>query len=171
MPVLTDSLAADLIDNSRRWFPELHNRGGIALAVHYSLGLSGELAELGELVDTTSPFPGSDPAAIADELADVTIYALDLTHALGRDVEDLLEQAAGTSPRWEDLVVFAGHVANQVKKLNRGDVIVPETLDDYLGRLLASIETFADALHVDLLDAIACKVAICETRWGGGRRG
>lgn len=161
-------LAAEYLSNSARWFPDLHH-GNRTAAVHFALGLAGEIGELVELVAFTEPGDPTDPK-IGEELADVTIYTLDLGGVLGLDLDAGYQQAAEhASGLWPDLVIAAGLVANITKKLNRGDTVEPEQLARLVCRLLAECFEFALAERIDLLAEMASKVLVCEARWGGSR--
>lgn len=159
-------LAGEYLSNSARWFPELHHDETRA-AVHFALGLAGEIGELVELVAFTEPGDPTDPKT-GEELADVTIYTLDLGGVLGLDLDAGYEQAAEqASGLWPDLVIAAGLVANITKKLNRGDLVEDEQLARLVCRLLAECFEFALAERIDLHAEMAAKVAVCEARWGG----
>ena len=167
-PTNLDQLAREFLANSARWFPNLHDDPTDA-AVHFALGLAGEIGEFVELLAFTEPGDPLDPAT-GEELADVTIYALDLGAVLDLDLgagfEPASEHAAGL---WPDLVIAAGLVCNITKKLNRGDDVEAEQLARLVCRLLAECFEFALGNRIDLLAEMAAKVAVCETRWGGSR--
>lgn len=152
-----NTLAELCLANSRRWFPDLHTTSKGA-AVHFALGLAGEVGELVELLiarpEMTRP-PG------AEELADVTIYALDFAAEMSIDIS-ILPAAVG---RWPQIVIAAGLVCNAAKKANRGDRIDPPVAE--ARQLIAELFAFAEDRRFDLFREIDRKTAICETRWGG----
>lgn len=159
-------LANEYLSNSARWFPDLHHENRTA-AVHFALGLAGEIVELVELVAFTEPPYGFDEK-VREELADVTIYTLDLGGVLGLDLDAGYELAArDASGLWPDLVIAAGLVCNVTKKINRGDTVEPEQLARFVCRLLAECFEFAEAERIDLPAEMTSKVAVCEARWGG----
>lgn len=169
IPLDLNRTAAEYLSNSARWFPNLHNEDPTRAAVHFALGLAGEIGELVELVAFTEPGDPTDPS-LGEELADVTIYSLDLGGVLGLDLDAGFEVAAEqASGLWPDLVIAAGLVCNITKKLNRGDVVEVEQLARLVCRLLAECFEFALAEQIDLAAEMAVKVAVCETRWGGLR--
>lgn len=167
-PTNLDQLGREYLTNSARWFPNLH-AGGISAAVHFALGLAGEVGELVELLAFVEPGEVLDRRT-GEELADVTIYALDLGAVLGLDLDLGYRHAEMLATGlWPDLVVAAGLVCNVAKKLNRGDDVEPELLTEKIGRLLAEAFAFAEASSIDLLSEMTAKVAVCEARWGGPR--
>jgi len=167
-PTNLDQLAAEYLSNSARWFPDLHHDDTRA-AVHFALGLAGEVGELVELMAFVEPGELLDHRT-GEELADVTIYALDLAAVLSIDLDLVWRQhELQATGLWPDLVVAAGLVCNVTKKLNRGDDVAPELLGEKIGRLVVECFTFAEASSIDLLAAMTAKVAVCEARWGGPR--
>jgi len=155
--------------NSARWFPHLHDYDDTSAAVHFALGLAGEVGELVEILAFAEPGQPTDPRT-GEELADVTIYALDLGAVLGLDI-DLAYQHGDlyATGRWPDLVIAAGLVCNLTKKLNRGDTPEAGQMEERVGRLLAEAFVFAAENSIDLLAEMTAKVAVCEARWGGSR--
>lgn len=169
-PPNLNQLAAEYLSNSARWFPDLH-ADDLGAAVHFALGLAGEIGELVELLAFTEPGDPLD-AATGEELADVTIYALDLGAVLALDLDAGFDPADGfehPSGLWPDLVIAAGLVANITKKLNRGDNVSHDEMTRLVCQLLAECFEFAVANGIDLLAEMTSKVAVCETRWGGPR--
>lgn len=171
--------------DSARWFPNLHERGPVGLVVHYTLGLVGEV---GELVDATVQAQGHmapnedanypPTSDLAYELADVTIYLLDLGRALGVDLVDAV-RIATTDPTiadsatneegTEDVLRHVGRIANAVKKLNRGDKTIAEVADAIgptIGRMVYISIEHAEYFGLSLPAAIAAKHAVLEGRWG-----
>lgn len=149
-----NTLADRGLADSARWFPELHERGQLGLAVHYALGLGGEA---GELLD--------DPDS-SHELADVVIYALDLGRILGADLDaayDRLPADVGP-PTVHRIAVHAGLALNYTKKLNRGDRTVEDVRDD-IAEHVAMIVALARNIVGDLLGAIEEKRTILLDRW------
>lgn len=173
-PEELDLLAARGLDDSARWFPDLHDRGPLGLVVHFALGLSGELGELVEVLDGID-YEKPYPPELAPELADCAIYALDLVAALGLVVElrtpgelyqDRQLEAEG---RWPALVIAAGQTVNLVKKLNRGDrfdAAKTEDLEGFAGLLLAELVELSIALGLDLPEEISAKRDLLNLRWG-----
>lgn len=154
MHTLND-LADRGLSDSARWFPELHRRGQIGLAVHYALGLGGEAGELLEAPD--------DP----DEFADVLIYALDLARILGGDLDaayDNLPDEIGPASLHR-IAIHAGLVLNYVKKLNRGDY-GPEQIAEPVATHVALIVALARNMIGNVLDVIEHKREQLEDRWG-----
>jgi len=165
-PDTLDRLALRGLADSARWFPELHDRGQIGLVVHFALGLAGEVGELIEVAESPGRVIDGELGA---ELADVTIYALDLVAALDRTPSILYDaQALNGEGTWTSLVVAVGQVLNLVKKLNRGDN-APELgakLDHWLGLMLAEIVAVADLFRLDVVAEIIRKREVLNGRWG-----
>ena len=101
--------------NSMRWFPELHARGRWEQIVHQALGLAGEAGEVANAVkklnrlDAETVFQalafGGEHAdqltGLADELADVFTYTLNLATLLGVDLESRFQaKQAVCEHRW-----------------------------------------------------------------------
>lgn len=167
-PTNLDQLGREYLSNSARWFPELHHDDRSA-AVHFALGMAGEIGELVELMAFVEPGEILDHRT-GEELADVTIYALDLGAVLGLDLDLAFRHAElQATGLWPDLVVAAGLVCNVTKKLNRGDDVAPELVAEKVGRVLAEAFAFAEASSIELLAEMTAKVAVCEARWGGSR--
>ncbi len=105
-------LQAQALGNSRRWFPELHERGQLELIIHMALGLAGEAGEVANLVKKINRGPRSGPGGIApwtfeqydaltDELADVLTYTLNLAGLLGIDLAATFDRKQGVcEERW-----------------------------------------------------------------------
>lgn len=108
-------LQAQATRNSMRWFPELHQRDRWQQIVHQALGLTGEAGEVANLVkklnrldaDTVMDalaFGGEHAdqlTALADELADVFTYTLNLATLLGVDLESRFQaKQAVCEQRW-----------------------------------------------------------------------
>ena len=92
--------------NSKRWFPELHERPGIDQIVHMALGMAGEVGEVANIVKKINRYqvirPGQH-ADLAEELADVFTYLLNLATLLDIDLvtefdrkQEICEQRWGT---------------------------------------------------------------------------
>lgn len=171
-----NKLAGEYHANSRRWFPDLHIDGmeSHATAMHFALGLVGEVGEALEarlMIDPRTETPELI-AGLAEELADVMIYALDLAAELEVDIpEAVMLGAPFADMDWAGMVIAAGLVCNVVKKMNRGDTVPPFKVSATIGRLFAEVLDVAAGYGIDLFAAMTAKVAVCEQRWGGGPRG
>lgn len=104
----TDCLAAITAEaraNSERWFPLVHDpeRAVVPLLVHYTLGLSGEVGEVANVVKKTLRNGRAAPSEdLADELADVFIYLVLLAGEAGVDLVAAYERKRTIlAARWE----------------------------------------------------------------------
>jgi hypothetical protein len=161
--------------DSAAWFPELHVRGRQALAVHYTLGLAGEI---GELIHELKPGPSGWTAAATGELADCVIYACDLGRLLELDLNRYVQHEPSRviiSDRPSKLAVFAGLIANQIKKANRAthpDLTEPDLTEhaaligEWLGSLLTILADLAESLATTVTEAVDSKRQILIVRWG-----
>jgi NTP pyrophosphatase (non-canonical NTP hydrolase) len=156
--------------DSQFWFPELHRRGTIGLAVHYALGLIGEIGEAEEATFVTRSFAG-----LGHEVADCLIYAADLAHVMKIDLDGTIidAKAEGIVP----VTILIGHLANGIKKLNRVNAFTPDvqaealdacraTIRIPLGQLTLRTLTIARNFDFDPFEAIEAKRAILCERWG-----
>lgn len=95
-------LAATVLANSRRWFPSPHERGAEHALLHMALGLAGETGEVIEVVKKahrTGDMPA--PARLADEMADVLTYLLNICALLDIDIiAALAAKQAECERRW-----------------------------------------------------------------------
>lgn len=84
-------LQAQTAADSRRWFPAMHESAG-RLLVHCALGVAGEVGEVVNLVKkyNRGDFPSlvAVENELAEELADVVIYAMLMASALGVDLAE-----------------------------------------------------------------------------------
>jgi NTP pyrophosphatase (non-canonical NTP hydrolase) len=95
--------------NSKRWFPDLHERSDMEIVVHMALGLAGEAGEVANAIkklnrkyNDLSQVPSDVLASIAEELADVFTYLLNLNTYVGiRSLEDEFQNKQGICDhRW-----------------------------------------------------------------------
>jgi NTP pyrophosphatase (non-canonical NTP hydrolase) len=102
-PATLNDLGDRMVADSERWFPKLHETDHSA-AVHFALGLAGEVGELVNLVKKVNRGSTSYVDVLADlayEVADVLVYLLDLARVLGIDVDRALaEKHAICEARW-----------------------------------------------------------------------
>ena len=95
----------ELRKKSEKWFPEVHKPDAVVpLAVHYTVGLAGEVGEAANLIKKWSRY-GLDsyhyPEELGAELADVFCYLLLLADELGLDLqEELVNKIATNIQRW-----------------------------------------------------------------------
>lgn len=151
------------LEDSKRWFPELHTRGIAALAAHYTLGLVGEIGEAEEVLYVTR-----DRSALPGELADCLVYAVDLGRCLRIDVTAAVHAAAADHVLTPILVTI-GRMVNAVKKLNRGDMWAGELIDTIaigVGSIIWRTMEHARAEGINLIEAWEDKHAELERRWG-----
>jgi NTP pyrophosphatase (non-canonical NTP hydrolase) len=92
------------IQDSRSWFPDVHATRRTAL-VHFALGIAGETGELVNLVKKWNrgsiDLDDELRQAMAHELADVVIYAMDIATEIGVDLADAIEsKRAVLIERW-----------------------------------------------------------------------
>lgn len=84
-PTTLDDTARECLANSRRWFPDPHERGIEHAILHMALGIAGEAGEVVELVKKAHRFGKTeeiDRKKLGDELADVIVYCLNLAALL-----------------------------------------------------------------------------------------
>lgn len=159
---LTAELARSLHANSLRWFPELAAWPARGRAVHYTLGLAGELGEVVE------QYPAG--ATLGEEMADALIYALDLAEEA--HVAPRLLSLDGEEVNDRTLTKAVGLLVNQVKKCNRGDFPMDD-LGDRIGlhlcRVLSVLVELAASHRINLHAEVVEKVKVCEARWGNRR--
>lgn len=113
LPTLA-ALGARMVADSEAWFPSVHKRGRKATAMHYALGLAGEVGEVldvikkadicGWVTDCDLHADGKhDAEALAAELADALTYLLALASRLGVDLDAAYEaKRAVNVERWGD---------------------------------------------------------------------
>lgn len=113
------AMQAKAAANSERWFPELHDRLVWDQIIHQSLGLAGEAGEFVNLIKKLNrvlvpadailnaslledgPQEPATRLALADELADVLTYTLNLASLLGVDLVAAFERKqAICEERW-----------------------------------------------------------------------
>lgn len=96
-------LAAEMRENSERWFPELHD-GTHDMTVFYTLGLAGEAGEVANVVKKMNRGVSFDialHAGLAAELADVFTYLLLLAGEVGIDlIEEYDRKRVYNDGRW-----------------------------------------------------------------------
>lgn len=122
--------ALEYHQDSQRYFPSCHTSTDRAVA-HFALGLVGEVEELAEAIDELYRATPADVEQcirpIADEAADVVIYALLL---LAECAPELLDDRADfprttkskiPEPTVEQIAWAAARVAQAVKKALRDD--------------------------------------------------
>ena len=81
-------IAEQMRSDSERWFPHMHDGSGLPLDVFYSLGLSGEVGEVANLVKKLHRDGSTGNAEGIDaELADVLAYLFLLADFMGVDLE------------------------------------------------------------------------------------
>lgn len=162
------ALGARGYTDSAFWFPELHRRGRRGLVLHYALGMIGEIGEVEEAIFVTRSVQN-----VADELADVLIYAADLAWVIGIDLDGHLAKGVEIEP----VMILVGRVANAVKKMNRVVAFTPgvndEALDTCRDAIAAPLTalvrrtlTIARQFDVDPMAAIEHKREILCERWG-----
>jgi NTP pyrophosphatase (non-canonical NTP hydrolase) len=175
-PALYPGLGIDLrtlsetcLANSARWFPELHERSTLDQVVHQALGLVGEI---GEAIDaaTEDEISDHDPVALAEELADVLIYTLNLAGLTGVDVGPCTVPLRKGEPFYL-MVSGSAALANLVKKANRKPAVgvslaLGDSLYEPIHRVLLGIVDASDLYHLDVPKAVTAKIAVCEARWG-----
>ena len=70
------------VELSERWFPTVHDRDKHSVALHYTLGLAGEVGEVVELIKKAhrkgKVLKEIDTLKLEGELADVLSYLMDL---------------------------------------------------------------------------------------------
>lgn len=88
-----DTITHRARSNSARWFPELHARPARDQLTHLTLGLTGEAGEVANLVkklnrrpDDTADLAGLELDLVAEELANVLTYLLNIAGLLGIDL-------------------------------------------------------------------------------------
>lgn len=163
-----NTVARDALDNSRRWFPHLHDDDFGAI-VHFALGLCGEAAELVAAVRAAAPIDD-----VYLESADVATYTMDIAAMLGLDLEPPAPRMDGADIDDLDAIVMcSGFIANVVKKANRGDTPMTDlraahaSLEEWCGTIIRhTTDLVHDLDGQNIIDWIATKVAICEERWG-----
>lgn len=83
-------VAQACLANSKRWFPDPHNRGLEHAILHMALGVAGEAGEVVELVKKAHRFGETEQInrkKLGDELIDVIVYCLNLCALLDIDPE------------------------------------------------------------------------------------
>lgn len=152
----------ELVTNSARWFPALHERR-LDATTHFALGLAGEI---GELVASDDTAAGLDPS----ELADVATYALELGRSAGVDLQ-VVDQFDDLPADPLIALVHAGLAAVEVvKKVHRGDAF-DDALQARLGAAVVATYVLCDVLSAGITGEriewlIAAKQQVCEERWG-----
>jgi len=101
-------LQARAYHDSQHWFPDVHADDRTA-AVHFSLGIAGEVGELVNIVKKANRsgrwngYVHDHHADLRHEAADVAIYLLDLCAALNIDLAYAIdEKRAILIERWGD---------------------------------------------------------------------
>ncbi len=107
------SLAATAFANSERWFPGVHERGGLAVTMHLALGLGGEAGEVLDVIkkaDICGLVESCElhadgkhgRTALGAKMADLFTYLLNLAHHLGIDlVAEFEAKQAVCAERWD----------------------------------------------------------------------
>lgn len=166
IPTNWNRLSNECLGNSRRWFPHLHDDDFTA-AVHFTLGLAGEVGEVVEAIEE-----GAASEDFLLEVADVVTYALDLAATLGIDIDGTPSGDYLPTGEAESLTIAAGTIANAVKKANRAEtpmIALRDARPVIAGAVRWILDTallMADDEDANLVEVIAVKVAICEERWG-----
>lgn len=101
--------------DSKGWFPALHERGHLAVRLHYAIGLNEEAGEVGGVIKKANLCGGlvdecelhkpgkHSKRALADEMADVFIYLLAFAEHEGIDiVAAVAAKKAELRERWGD---------------------------------------------------------------------
>lgn len=98
----TRALQKMAVANSRRWFPQLHERSLLEQVVHQTLGLAGEAGEVANLIKKVNRTGGAELGQdFADELADVFTYLLNLAELTSVDLESAFHRKqAVCEERW-----------------------------------------------------------------------
>lgn len=87
------SLGEQCLANSKRWFPDPHERGLEHAVLHMTLGIAGEAGEVVEVIKKAHRFGDfPDPRKVAPELVDVLVYVLNLATLLSIDLDIALVQ-------------------------------------------------------------------------------
>lgn len=100
-PDLTE-MAHICLSNSKRWFPDPHERGVEHAILHMALGIAGEAGEVVELVKKAHRFGSAgniDGDKLGAELADVIAYCLNMAALFDIDMQRAFEDKANLCER------------------------------------------------------------------------
>lgn len=105
--ITLDGAGETCLANSRRWFPQVHERDRDAL-IHCVLGLAGEAGEVANKVKKWSGYTAAQVLSgdisredIAEECVDALVYALNIITLLGfSPSEELARKMAICEARW-----------------------------------------------------------------------